>query len=56
MNKKPVIFEAVRVEKDFMQEVMSNIFSEKVLVVFSSILRLTYEIKYFYEDSEDTSK
>ena len=57
LNKKPVIFEAVRVEKDFMQEFMSNIFwKNEVLVVFSSILWLTYELKYFYEDFEDNSK
>ena len=57
LNKKPVIFEAVRVYIYYVRSYVKHIFSKnEVLVIFSSTLWLTYEIKYFYEDFEDNSK
>ena len=57
LNKKPVIFEAVRVYIYYVRSYVKHIFSKnEVLVIFSSTLWLTYEIKYFYENFEDNSK
>ena len=58
MDKKLVIFEAVRVEEATLcEKSFTHIFSKnEVFVIFSGTLWLTYKIKYFYKDSEDNSK